>query len=170
MATQTLAYPYPIPSLHMVATCPLKIPAMPFCRYSLTAQSRGPAYSLGVTSGWVCSPVCQLVYFSYGDDNVRILICSTGFATTVFATPANAPDAHNCPRPSSAPTGFRPLKNRLARSRAANWIETQAPIPSKGVSVPWGISTDHQSGGQYLSHLFVAPTNHDGKRQKMLTL
>jgi hypothetical protein len=67
--------------------------------------------------------------------DIRILICSTGLATTVLTVPANAPDIHNSPNPSSPPF-LRDLKNRLAASIPLNWIETQAPIPSKGVRVP----------------------------------
>jgi hypothetical protein len=31
---------------------------------------------------------------------------------------------------------FREMKRRLAYSKAPNWMETQAPIPINGVSVP----------------------------------
>jgi hypothetical protein len=91
------------------------------------------------------------------DTNLRIRICSTGLATTVLTVPANAPEAHNSPRPSSAPP-FRLLKNRLAASIPLNWIETHAPIssaplhhiirdgdlpiPRSGVKVPY-ISISH---------------------------
>lgn len=75
----------------------------------------------------------------------RIRMCSTGPETTPFASPARLPEMNSCPLPRASPSGpprpartFCAAKKRFAYSSAPNWIETHAPMPRSGVSVPWG--------------------------------
>lgn len=154
-------HPYPAPSRSTVAICPLNTPPRPPALYSFAAQSTGPLYSRGVTSGWVCRPARQRgprtplgepgadkatrtntdVLHGVGDNRVshagdrarRIqLAWASGRARYTVTMRQSAADV---PRLSCRP-GARCEKKRLAHSSAPNWIDTQAPMPSRGVNVP----------------------------------